>query len=99
MPSLAPEWRIRGFVMVRRFLRGLERRKRDSEHGGVAAVVAVLTAGGVLLGMGALVIDIGRLYVEREQLQSGADAASLEVASNCARANVASCTYPSQGPI
>jgi hypothetical protein len=38
----------------------------------------------VLLGMGALVIDVGQLYSERRELQNGADAAALAVAQDCA---------------
>ncbi|HEX6235572.1 MAG TPA: pilus assembly protein TadG-related protein [Acidimicrobiales bacterium] len=38
----------------------------------------------VLLGMGALVIDIGAIYQERRELQNGADAAALAVAKDCA---------------
>ena len=38
----------------------------------------------VLLGMGALVIDVGQLYAERRELQNGADAAALAVAQDCA---------------
>jgi hypothetical protein len=53
-------------------------------------IVAVVLAGGVLMGSGALAIDVGRLYVEREQLQSGADAAAMAVAKECAAA-VTSC--------
>lgn len=41
----------------------------------------------VLVGVGALVIDIGALYVERRQLQNGADAAALAVAQDCVQAN------------
>ena len=37
----------------------------------------------VLVGMGALVIDIGAHYVERRELQNGADAAALAVAKDC----------------
>ncbi|GAA3167724.1 hypothetical protein GCM10010466_67870 [Planomonospora alba] len=55
------------------------------DAGGVAVLLCVLLAGGVLLGMGALVLDVGRLYAEREELQSGADAAALAVAEQCAR--------------
>jgi Flp pilus assembly protein TadG len=51
---------------------------------GVAGVlVAVLVGGGVLLGMGALVIDVGQLYQNRAELQNGADAAALAVARSC----------------
>ncbi|MET0422359.1 MAG: Tad domain-containing protein [Actinoplanes sp.] len=60
------------------------RRYRDDyEHGAVSAIVAIMLSGGVLLGMGALVIDVGQLYVEREQLQTGADAASWKIAMAC----------------
>lgn len=61
------------------------RRTRHGDQGGIAVLVAVLLAGGVLLGMGALTMDVGRLYAEREELQSGADAAALAVAQRCAR--------------
>jgi len=46
--------------------------------------VAILLAGGVLLGFMALVVDVGLIYVEREELQTGADAAVLAVAKACA---------------
>ena len=63
---------------------------RNDDRGGVMAIVAILLAGGVLMGSGALAIDVGRLYVEREQLQSGADGAAMAVAKECA-SNVTSC--------
>ena len=47
-------------------------------------LVAVLLGGGVLLGLGAMVIDVGQLYQERAELQNGADAAALAVAKSCA---------------
>jgi hypothetical protein len=37
-----------------------------------------------LLGVAALVIDIGALYVEKRELQNGADAGALAVAQDCA---------------
>jgi hypothetical protein len=46
-------------------------------------VVAVLLAGGVLLGFAALVIDVGLIYAEREELVTGADAAALAVGRAC----------------
>ncbi len=58
-------------------------RRRDA--GAVATIVAILLAGGVLLGMTALVVDVGQLYAEREELQSGADAAAMSVALDCAQ--------------
>ncbi len=38
----------------------------------------------VIFGFAALVIDMGRIYVERNALQNGADAAALAIASDCA---------------
>ena len=61
----------------------LARLRRD-ERGVVAAIVAILLGTGVLLGMGALVIDVGQIYQERAELQNGADAAALAVAKSCA---------------
>ena len=54
----------------------------NDERGAVAVIVAVsLTA---LLGMGALVLDVGALFLERRELQNGADAAALAIAESCA---------------
>jgi hypothetical protein len=55
-----------------------------SDRGAIAALVAILTAGGVLLGLGTIVVDVGQLYTERERLQTGADGAALAVARACA---------------
>jgi hypothetical protein len=54
------------------------------DRGAVATVFGILLSGGVLLGLMALVVDVGQLYVERGELQSGADAAALAVARACA---------------
>jgi hypothetical protein len=54
------------------------------DRGVVGVLVAVLVGGGMLLGMGALVIDVGQLYQNRAELQNGADAAALAVARSCA---------------
>jgi hypothetical protein len=64
-------------------------RRRDA--GGVAVTVGILLSTGVLLGMSALVVDVGQLYVEREELQSAADAAAVAVAVDCLRAREAEC--------
>ncbi len=64
--------------------RPLLRLLRRDERGAVGVLVAVLLAGGVLLGLGAMVIDVGQLYQERAELQNGADAAALAVAKSCA---------------
>lgn len=76
------------------------RGRAGSDHGAVAILVALLLSAGVLLGSGALVIDGGLLYAEKEQLQSGADAASFRIAMDCARATSASpCTAAGETPI
>ena len=67
--------------------RQLSRNGRDSETGAVAALVAIFFGFGVLLGLGALVLDTGSLLFERRQLQSGADAAALSIATTCLAAD------------
>lgn len=57
---------------------------RGRDRGAVAVIVSLLLAFGVLLGMAALAVDVGQLYAEREQLQSGADAVAVRVAKDCA---------------
>lgn len=52
------------------------------DRGAVLIWVALMMT--VLLGVGAIVIDIGALYAEKRQLQNGADAAALAVAQDCA---------------
>jgi hypothetical protein len=56
----------------------------QNDRGVIGVLVAVLLGSGVLLGMGALVIDLGRVYQNRAELQNGADAGALAVASSCA---------------
>ncbi len=68
-----------GQAEMRRRLRLLRRDER-----GVVAVLVGLLIGTVLLGLGALVIDVGQIYQERAELQNGADAAALAVAKSCA---------------
>ena len=71
---------------VRDLIRGLARpalRLLRRDERGVVAVLVGLLIGGVLLGLGALVIDVGQLYQERAQLQNGADAAAIAVAKSC----------------
>lgn len=67
---------------MRRFSLTVRRRAADDD-GAVAATLAIMLGTGVLLGMAAVVVDVGRLYAEREQLQSGADAAAWAVAETC----------------
>lgn len=57
-------------------------RRLGDERGAVAVLVALLMV--PLLGFAAIAIDVGALYVERGQLQNGADAAALAIAQDCA---------------
>jgi Flp pilus assembly protein TadG len=50
----------------------------EDDRGAVAIAISLLMV--VLLGFGAISIDVGRLYAERRSLQNGADAAALAVA-------------------
>jgi Flp pilus assembly protein TadG len=54
----------------------------NGDRGNVALIVALMTT--VLLGMGALAIDVGAMVVRHTQLQGGADAAALAIAQECA---------------
>lgn len=62
-----------------------------SDRGAASTIVVLLLAAGVLLGMTAMVVDVGRLNIEREELQSGADSAAMKVALDCAKRRLA-CT-------
>ncbi|MEV8508550.1 pilus assembly protein TadG-related protein [Actinoplanes sp. NPDC051475] len=62
----------------------VRRRPARGDDGAIAATVALLLGVGVLLGVAAVVVDVGRLYAEREQLQSGADAAAWAIGEGCA---------------
>lgn len=70
--------------LTRRLVRQVRRLLGRDDRGAVGVLVGVLLGGGVLLGMGALVIDVGMLYTERAELQNGADAGALGVAKSCA---------------
>jgi hypothetical protein len=52
-------------------------------------LVTILLAGGVIIGMLAIVIDVGRVYEERRRVQNGADAAVLSIAQACANKTAA----------
>ena len=60
-------------------------RASDCDDGAVLVMVALMMT--MLLGVGALVIDLGALYVEKRELQNGADAAALAIAQGCAGGN------------
>ena len=70
--------------LIFRLARPMMRLLGRDERGAIAVLVGVLIGGGVLLGMGALAIDVGQLYQNRAELQNGADAAALAVADSCA---------------
>ena len=75
-------------LILRPAISGLARRlsalRDDGGRGAIAVIVAVLIGSGVLLGVAALVADVGQLYQNRAELQNGADAAALAVAKSCA---------------
>src|SRR5690606_28876124 len=72
------------------FMQRIRAAGAGEDAGAVAVLVMVLLAGGVLLGMAALTIDVGSLYGERRQLQNSADAGALSSAQDCA-AQAAAC--------
>src|SRR5690625_4802326 len=53
------------------------------DRGAVAVIVAILMV--PLLGFAAISIDIAATHAERQQLQTGADAAALAIAQDCVR--------------
>lgn len=61
-----------------------ELRSPGHEQGATMVMAAVLVL--VLFGFLAFAFDFGRMYIERRELQSGADAAALAVAADCALA-------------
>lgn len=65
--------------------------QEDGERGAVAVITAFSLV--ILLGFAALAIDVGMLYQERAELQSGADASALAIAQDCAVARAA-CDTP-----
>ena len=58
-------------------------RRLSGDSGATAVLVAVLLPA-VLLGFAALALDVGSMYLQKRQLQNGADAAALGVARDCA---------------
>lgn len=60
----------------------LIRRRRGDEQG--AVIVLMVGFAVALVGMAALVIDVGSILDEKAQLQNGADAGALAVAHSCA---------------
>ena len=65
--------------------------RQSGDDGLIAIIGALVIAGGLMIGMLAMTVDVGRLFVERRALQNGADAAALALADDCARGQSA-CT-------
>ena len=63
-------------------MRGLSLHYRQSERGAVLILMAVISV--VMVGMAALVVDVGSIMEEKRQLQNGADAGAMAVAQSCA---------------
>lgn len=68
----------------------MRRVKDDStkERGAAGVMVAVMML--VLIGAGAMAVDVGQIYAERAQLQNAADAGAMAAAQRCHKAG--SCT-------
>ena len=64
------------------------RRDRDSEKGAAGVLVAVMML--VLIGVGAIAVDVGQIYAERGELQNAADSGALAGAQICSE--TAGCT-------
>ena len=56
----------------------------SDDRGAVTTLVAVLLAFGVLLGISAFVVDLGRAHLEHRTVQNAADQAARAVAQQCA---------------
>ena len=59
--------------------------KLRKEDGAVATIVVTLLSFGVVLGLLAISVDVGRLMVERRSLQNAADASAMSLAQSCSR--------------
>lgn len=66
----------------------------SSERGAAGVTVAVMML--VLIGTGAVAVDVGQIYAERAQLQNGADAGAMAVAKSC---DPGPCTSSLAGPL
>lgn len=62
-------------------MRWLTKAKPEAERGAAGVLVAVIML--VLIGAGALAVDVGQIYVERAQLQNGADSGAMAVMQAC----------------
>ncbi|WP_104136647.1 TadE/TadG family type IV pilus assembly protein [Arthrobacter sp. ZGTC131] len=62
-------------------MRRLKHTQTDRERGAAGVLVAVMIL--VLIGAGALAVDVGQIYAERAQLQNAADLGALAVVEAC----------------
>ena len=69
--------------------------KDTGERGAAAVLIALLMV--VLLGFGAIAIDVGNLYATKAKLQNGADAGALAIAQDCATRGTSLCTPAAPG--
>src|SRR5262249_54330508 len=77
--------RLRHGATSARLRHGATSARLRHDRGAVGVLIGILISGGVLIGLGALVVDVGQIYTERAQLQSGAEAGALAVAKSCAK--------------
>ncbi len=82
-------------LTARAALARIRHRRLSDERGAIAVVVAVAMV--ALLGFTAISIDVGAMYAERAQLQSGADAAAIAIAQDCAAGR--ECTVAAAKPL
>ncbi|MEY4573691.1 MAG: hypothetical protein RLZ10_2993, partial [Bacteroidota bacterium] len=54
------------------------------ERGAISVIFAILISSSLILGLLAIVVDVGVIYQERRTLQNAADATALAVAQECA---------------
>ena len=67
--------------MRRMIQRRTDNGRTNNERGAAGVLVAVMML--VIIGAGALAVDVGQIYAERAQLQNGADAGAIAVAQAC----------------
>ncbi|MFE4078431.1 pilus assembly protein TadG-related protein [Paenarthrobacter sp. YIM B13468] len=81
---------------MRRIVQALQRRVATGAEAdqGSRGAATIMVAGlmVVLLGFAALAVDVGALYAEKAQLQNGADAAALAIATDCANGSCGNST-------
>lgn len=72
---------------------------RSGRERGASAVIIAILLPVVLLGLGAIVIDVGAFYAERAQTQNGADAGAVAVAQTCAKGTCVGTAADNYAPV